>query len=293
MASYQDMKNLVDEMMGRSGDGSGKSNGPATVNENPGGIEENGNAGKEGNGRFQAPSHPQAHQELFDTSEATLAELRASLRSLSISAEEVLSEAGRVVGCLEGTVVVQASLGAASECLAEGSILVTEGRTVLGRIEDIFGPVEAPMYVLMDPASLYVGGEDDEQVPRVLVGEVVWYVESLVKRIVDPKRLREVGVGEDVEIEGGDDDEEAGDEEADDEEAGDEGGMKEMNKGAVNDGGIRGDAQKVTAPPRPAQHPNQQPRTIAEWQSQQQAASPQGSGPKPFKPVAFKKAYHK
>jgi len=298
VASYQDMKNLVDEMMGRSGDGSGKSNGPATVNENPGGIGENGNAGKEGNGRFQAPSHPQAHQELFDTSEATLAELRASLRSLSISAEEALSEAGRVVGCLEGTVVVQASLGAASECLAEGSILVTEGRTVLGRIEDIFGPVEAPMYVLMDPASLYVGGEDDEQVPRVLVGEVVWYVESLVKRIVDPKQLREVGVGEDVEIEGGDDDEEADDEEADDEEADDEeaddeGGMKEMNEGAVNDGGIRGDAQKATAPPRPAQHPNQQPRTIAEWQSQQQAASPQGSGPKPFKPVAFKKAYHK
>ncbi len=153
------------------------------------------------------------------------------------------------------------------------------------------------MYVLMDPASLYVGGED-AQVPRVLVGDTVWYVESLVKRIVDPKQLREVGVGEDVEIEGGDDEDEDVGEVEEDAEADDD-GMKEENGGDggpdkpdVNGEGIHDDTHKAMTPPRPAQHHSQQPRTIAEWQSQQRA-SPQGSGPKPFKPVAFKKAYHK
>ena len=304
VASYQDMKNLVDEMMGRGGVGNTGNTG------NTGGTGGTHIPVKEGNGGFQAPSHPQAHQELFDTSEATLAALRTSLRSLSISTDETLSECGRVVGCLEGTVVVQASLGAANECLAEGSILVTEGRVVLGRIEDIFGPVEAPMYVLMDPSSLYVGENEGAQVPRVQVGDTLWYVESLVKRIVDPKRLREVGVGEDVEIEGGDeeDEEDEGDEEdeEDEEDEGDEEGDDDGSKGNNvddgrldevdgNDEGFQDDGKKAPVPSRPVQHQTQQPRTISEWQSQQQASGqPQGSaGPKPFKPVAFKKAYHK
>lgn len=299
VASYQDMKNLVDEMMGRGGVGSGNAAGADSINGKTGVIGGNENVGKEGNGRFQAPSHPQAHQELFDTSEATLAELRASLRSLSISTEESLSEGGRVVGCLEGTVVVQANLGAANECLAEGSILVNEERMVLGRIEDIFGPVEDPMYVLMDPASLHVGEDEGERVPTVQVGDTVWYVESLVKRIVDPKQLRQVGVGEDVEIEGGDDDdEEDEDDEVDEDDALEGDGTKDENgglsEGDVNAECIRDNENKAHAPRRPAQHRTQQPRTIAEWQSQQQASSqPQGSGPKPFKPVAFKRAYHK
>ena len=300
VSSYQDMKKLVDEMMGRGGDSATNANGEV-VNGGPGTSDT-----KEGNGRPHGPSHPQAYEELFDTSEASLDALRASLRCLCVSEEEKLLEGGQVVGCLEGTVVVQACLGAANECLAEGSILVTEGRKVLGRIEDIFGPIEAPMYVLMDPINLYGGKDESDQAPEVQIGDTVWYVESLVKRIVDQAQLREVGVGEDVEIEGGDDDDD------DDDDDGGGGGDEDIVDDVddeMNAGEARGALEEQEAPsmtanttkpaPRPSkpqqrqnQQSNQQPRTIAEWQSQQQA-SLQQQAPRPFAPVAFRRDHLK
>ena len=68
------------------------------------------------------------------------------LETFSILSDEPLSEAGQIMSVIEGTIVVRASSG--SRALDEGSILVLEDRTVLGVIEDIFGPVQAPLYAL-------------------------------------------------------------------------------------------------------------------------------------------------
>jgi len=269
VSSYNDMKNLVDEMMGRVGNA----------------HSQNGKAGNN-NANGSATHHPQAYQELFDTSESSLDALRASLSSLTVSPSEELCEAGTVITCLEGTVVVQASLPAADACLAEGSILVTGSRQVLGPIEDIFGPVEAPMYVLMDPAKLY--GEVSEESEgtggvRVQVGDTVWYVGSLATRIVEMERLKEVGMGEEVEIAGAEEDD-------DDDEADEEDGDGEDGEDGEEDVTV---ARPAAAPAPPvAPRPAQPPRTIAEWQAQQAAAG--GPSAKPaFKPVAFSRAFMK
>jgi rRNA processing protein Gar1 len=280
VSSYNDMKNLVDEMMGRGGNTHGQ-NGKAGNNNN--------------NNNGSATHHPQAYQELFDTSESSLDALRASLSSLTVSPSEELCEAGTVITCLEGTVVVQASLPAADACLAEGSILVTGSRQVLGPIEDIFGPVEAPMYVLMDPAKLY--GEVSEEsegtgAVRVQVGDTVWYVGSLATRIVEMERLKEVGMGEEVEIAGAEEDDDDDDkaDKADEEEDGDGDG-----DGDGEDGEEDATVARPAAAPAPpvAPRPAQPPRTIAEWQAQQAAAGGPSAKPAAFKPVAFSRAFMK
>jgi len=52
--------------------------------------------------------------------------------------------AGAVSAVVEGVVVVQGNPG--SEVLDEGTILVLEDRTKLGRVEEVFGPVTMPFY---------------------------------------------------------------------------------------------------------------------------------------------------
>ena len=255
VSSYKDMKSLVDEMMGRS---NGQDNGKDNRN---------------------GACHPQACQELFDTSESSLDALRASLRQLTVSASEQLVEAGTVITCLEGTLVVQATSGAA--CLAEGSVLLTASRQVIGPIEDIFGPIEAPMYVLMDPNKLF-----GEEGVRVAVGETVSFLPSMAKRIVEMESLKDVGVDEDVEIAGEDEDEE---EEAD----------QEAEEEAEEEAAEAEEAE-VERRPQPAQQqqqthhtqPSHQPKTIAEWQSQQQQQAKTAGSQKPlFKPVVFRREF--
>jgi len=76
-----------------------------------------------------------------------------SLTGTSVGMDDVLIPAGSVLSVIEGTIVVRAAPG--SRALNEGSVLVLEDRTVIGTVEDIFGPVQAPLY-----AMRYCGGGD-------------------------------------------------------------------------------------------------------------------------------------
>ena len=84
---------------------------------------------------------------------------------IEISSEDSISLAGSVLSVIEGTIVVRAAPG--SRALNEGSFLVLEDRTIIGAVEDIFGPVQAPLYALRyNPGSASVttteqGGKDD------------------------------------------------------------------------------------------------------------------------------------
>lgn len=82
---------------------------------------------------------PLAAEELFG--DAPLPTLE-----IEISPEDAISLAGTVLSVIEGTIVVRAAPG--SRALNEGSFLVLEDRTMIGAVEDIFGPVQAPLYAL-------------------------------------------------------------------------------------------------------------------------------------------------
>ncbi|CAG9461949.1 unnamed protein product [Pedinophyceae sp. YPF-701] len=70
----------------------------------------------------------------------------------AVKADDALVHIGTLTAVVEGTAVVQAAQGAPP--LGEGSILVlSDTRTPLGRVEETFGPVAAPLYSLRLPQS--------------------------------------------------------------------------------------------------------------------------------------------
>lgn len=65
---------------------------------------------------------------------------------IQVRPDDVLIPAGSVLSVIEGTIVVRAVAG--SRALNEGSALVLQDGTPIGVVEDIFGPVQAPLYAL-------------------------------------------------------------------------------------------------------------------------------------------------
>lgn len=65
---------------------------------------------------------------------------------MELADNERLEPAGTITADLEGVLVVQCP----EHCrpLEDGSLLVLEDRTVVGRVEEVFGPVTQPMYAL-------------------------------------------------------------------------------------------------------------------------------------------------
>jgi H/ACA ribonucleoprotein complex non-core subunit NAF1 len=118
---------------------------------------------------------PPAASELFGSVPAP------RLEEFSIAPDEPLSEAGQIMSVIEGTIVVRACSG--SRALDEGSILVLENRSVLGIVEDIFGPVQAPLYALRCSSKL-----SDDVKPQAKV-----YSVDRLAQFVLPDQLRVKG----------------------------------------------------------------------------------------------------
>ena len=116
-----------------------------------------------------------------------------SFDNLVIDENDAVSLAGHVISRLEGTIVVKASKD--SQVLDEGSILVTNGKQLLGPVEDIFGPVQTPMYILRDPSAL--GVEDCGIIAEI--GDAVYSVDKLAKPVAEEELLRVKGYDSDDE----------------------------------------------------------------------------------------------
>jgi H/ACA ribonucleoprotein complex non-core subunit NAF1 len=97
--------------------------------------------------------------------------------AVEVGEGEALTPAGSVLSVIEGTVVVRAAGG--SRALNEGAVLVLEDRSVLGAVEDIFGPVTAPLYALRCAA----------EGPAVAPGARVFSVDRLAQYVL-PDELR-------------------------------------------------------------------------------------------------------
>eukprot|EP00873_Tetraselmis_striata_P006755 jgi/Tetstr1/427019/TSEL_017224.t1 len=83
---------------------------------------------------------------------------------VGVFSKNEITPAGTVTAMLEGQIVVQAPPD--TKPLDEGSVLVLPDRTPVGRIEEIFGPVQQPFYILRyagtspePPPGLKVGAE--------------------------------------------------------------------------------------------------------------------------------------
>lgn len=162
--SYNDLKHVIDDMMA--------------------------NHTHDDHGPYDPSRHQSAAELLFGADSSAIESLRQTLNDIHVQPDDVVVEAGRVVNCLEGTIVINALPG--SELLGEGSILVHENKTIIGSIEDIIGPVQSPMYVLMDP-SLLATDEEQNLIQRVAPGDIVYSVPSLSKKILDQEDLRVKG----------------------------------------------------------------------------------------------------
>lgn len=117
---------------------------------------------------------------------------------ITIPDDVQLYPAGSLSSVVEGCLVVQGALGAAP--LDIGSALCTADRVPLGRVEDIFGPVNAPLYVLR-----FSG--DGEQPASLQPGVEVFAVPSMMQ-LVEQAALEGTwqGVGSDEEVEDDSDD---------------------------------------------------------------------------------------
>ncbi|KDD74923.1 Skp1 family protein, partial [Helicosporidium sp. ATCC 50920] len=80
------------------------------------------------------------------------------IEDIAVGEADALTPAGAVLSVVEGVVVVKAQ--ADFPPLDEGSVLVDAERRVVGVVEDVFGPVVAPMYVIRLPE---VGGGQGEK----------------------------------------------------------------------------------------------------------------------------------
>ncbi|GFR50649.1 hypothetical protein Agub_g12898, partial [Astrephomene gubernaculifera] len=72
------------------------------------------------------------------------------LAGVEVAAGDVLEPAGTCLSVLEGMVVMQGL--ANSRPLADGSVVVSEDRTVLGEVEEVFGPITQPLYAFRHAA---------------------------------------------------------------------------------------------------------------------------------------------
>lgn len=96
------------------------------------------------------------------------------ITTITVTATDSLTQAGTIMSVIEGMVVVRAAAG--SRALAEGTVLVLEDRTVLGVVEEVFGPVTAPLYAMryiVPTTSNVSGGDNDakEGTPDIVVAE--------------------------------------------------------------------------------------------------------------------------
>ncbi|XP_020260701.1 H/ACA ribonucleoprotein complex non-core subunit NAF1-like [Asparagus officinalis] len=119
--------------------------------------------------------------------------------SLEIDNGENLDNLSSISAILSNRVIVEGSEKHSS--LNEGSILwITETRLPLGRIDEIFGPVKNPFYV--------VWYNSDEEVPQgISIGVAISFVVDFANHILNEKYLYENGYDA-----SGIDDEEAADE---------------------------------------------------------------------------------
>lgn len=100
---------------------------------------------------------------------------------ISDSTEVIL--AGKVLSVVEGVVVVQGNPG--SDVLDEGTVLVLEDRTKLGRVEEVFGPVTMPFYN-------FRYSEGDALPDKVCTGVSIYAV-SQAASFVKPEELNSKG----------------------------------------------------------------------------------------------------
>lgn len=223
--TYNDLKNVIDDMMSHGDVGGG----------------------------HESSTHQSAAELLFGSDSNIIESLRQALKDVCVQPDDAIVEAGSVVSRLEGTLVIHALPG--SELLGEGSILVDKNKNPIGSIEDIIGPVQSPMYVLMDPTML---SEDNVCISP---GDTVYSVPSLSKKVLDQEDLRVKGYDAD-EIENAEDVPEC---EFSDDEA--EAAYKESLKNQM-------DAQEMPPPesgarkkrrPRQRQQQQQRPTTVAEF----------------------------
>eukprot|EP00775_Hariotina_reticulata_P008434 gene8434-8616_t len=70
----------------------------------------------------------------------------APVTDVTVEADEQLTPAGSITAVLEGMVVMQGMENA--RALDVGTVLLLEDRSLIGRIEEVFGPVTAPMYAM-------------------------------------------------------------------------------------------------------------------------------------------------
>jgi len=132
----------------------------------------------------------------------------------AIGSDEAIEAVGRVISVVGRTVVVQSARGeetrgeatdldGASETLDEESVLCTEDRRGLGAIEEVFGPVSAPLYALRLPEDA-----------TARTGDEVFVVVGRSRRIPDVGKLYKKG----YDASGKDDEEVVDDEEFSDDE---------------------------------------------------------------------------
>lgn len=113
---------------------------------------------------------------------------------IEILPEDAISLAGTVLSVIEGTIVVRAAGG--SRALNEGSFLVLEDRTMIGAVEDIFGPVQAPLYALRyNPGG---GGGTNAALPAELAPEAKVYSVDKLAQFVAEESLRVKGYDGDL-----------------------------------------------------------------------------------------------
>jgi H/ACA ribonucleoprotein complex non-core subunit NAF1 len=147
--SYEDLRRVVDQM-------------------ESGGGRFGGDGGDEDGGHGFGGTGPSASEALFGNVPIPL------LDNINITSDDSITLAGTVLSIIEGTVVVRAAPG--SRALNEGSILVLEDRTIIGTVEDIFGPVQAPLYALRyikteKPKIVEEEEEEEEEAKMVVEGE--------------------------------------------------------------------------------------------------------------------------
>ena len=107
-----------------------------------------------------------------------------------------LSLAGTVMSVVEGTVVVAGTEGRAA--FDNGSVLCLEDRTVLGRVTDVFGPIESPFYSVQGGEGMPAAVQAGAQVMAV-AGQSERLLPETVRTAEGPKSRGDGGDGSDEE----------------------------------------------------------------------------------------------
>ncbi|DBA86365.1 TPA: hypothetical protein ACH3X2_005596 [Trebouxia sp. C0005] len=122
---------------------------------------------------------------------------------VEIGESEPLLAAGTISSILEGTIVVQEAENGRALC--EGTVLCSEDRIAIGRIEDTFGPVMCPLY------TLRWAGQGDMP-PSLAVGAPMFTTQKLAEYLLAEQLYTNGAAAEDdleEEVEFSDDEKEA------------------------------------------------------------------------------------